>query len=53
MVYTDFDSSASCFRIFMVSKPRRCALDLGLGFIDAIVEATGKVAERKMNLAKL
>lgn len=53
MIYANFDSLASCFQIFMVSKPRRYIFDLAFGFIDAIIKAIGKVAERKMSFAKL
>lgn len=53
MICADFDSLASYFQIFIVLKPRRYISNLGLGFIDAIIEATGKVAKRKMSFAKL
>lgn len=53
MVCANFDSLASSFQIFIVSRLRRYALDLGLGFISTIVKVTGKVIKRKISLAKL
>lgn len=53
MVYANFDNLASYFQIFIVSRPRRCISDLDLDFIDVIIEATGKVVEKKISLAKL
>lgn len=53
MVSVNFDSSVSCFQMFMVSKLKRYTLDLRWGFVDTIIKATDKIAKRKMSLGKL
>lgn len=53
MIYPNFDSLESYFQIFIILKLRSCVLDLGLYFLDFIVEITGKVVERKISPTKL
>ena len=43
ILHSNFDNLVTCFLIFIVLSLKYYALNLDLGFVDAIVKLTGKV----------